>query len=94
MDMVSLLHSGGQWRPVELLAIVVSALPVAIFTYVLLQVSFKPTNEPPLVFHWFPFIGSTITYGIDPFKFFSDCQAKVRSWLVPFLHPTDTVPVW
>ena len=34
-------------------------------------------NLPPLVHHWFPIIGSTVTYGIDPFKFFFDCQAKV-----------------
>lgn len=33
-------------------------------------------NEPPLVFHWVPFIGNTITYGIDPFKFFFACREK------------------
>ena len=31
-----------------------------------------------MVFHWLPVIGSTVIYGIDPFKFFFDCQAKVR----------------
>lgn len=45
---------------------------------VLQQLAFKIPNEPPLVFHWLPIIGSTVTYGIDPFKFFFDCQAKVR----------------
>ncbi|KAL9105896.1 MAG: hypothetical protein Q9227_009007 [Pyrenula ochraceoflavens] len=33
-------------------------------------------NEPPLVFHWFPGIGSTISYGMDPFVFFSACREK------------------
>ncbi|KAG9703497.1 14-alpha sterol demethylase Cyp51B, partial [Aureobasidium melanogenum] len=33
-------------------------------------------SEPPLVFHWVPFIGSTITYGIDPYKFFFKCRQQ------------------
>jgi sterol 14-demethylase len=41
------------------------------------QLVFKNSNEPPIVFHWVPVIGSTIDYGIDPFKFFKKCQAKV-----------------
>ena len=44
---------------------------------VLQQMFFKNRNEPPVVFHWFPIIGSAVTYGMDPFKFFFDCQAKV-----------------
>ena len=34
-------------------------------------------SDPPLVFHWVPFIGSTITYGMDPYNFFFNCQKKV-----------------
>lgn len=49
----------------------------AILLNVLIQVYFPTKNLPPLVFHWLPVIGSTITYGIDPFKFLFDCQAKV-----------------
>lgn len=49
--------------------------PVLINIY--LQHRSPNKNLPPLVYHWFPIIGSTITYGIDPFKFFFDCQAKV-----------------
>jgi hypothetical protein len=44
---------------------------------VLSQLLFKNPNEPPVVFHWIPIIGSTITYGIDPYKFFFECKAKV-----------------
>jgi sterol 14-demethylase len=54
-----------------------SLLVVAVILNVLKQVLFKNPNEPPVVFHWFPVIGSTITYGIDPYKFFFDCRAKV-----------------
>ncbi|ODA81765.1 hypothetical protein RJ55_00269 [Drechmeria coniospora] len=40
------------------------------------QFMFKNPNEPPLVFHWFPFLGSTITYGMDPPSFFKENRAK------------------
>ncbi|KND89481.1 Eburicol 14-alpha-demethylase, partial [Tolypocladium ophioglossoides CBS 100239] len=40
------------------------------------QILFKNPNEPPLVFHWFPIIGSTVTYGMDPPTFFRENRAK------------------
>lgn len=40
------------------------------------QVLFKNAHEPPIVFHLVPFIGSTITYGIDPYTFFFSCREK------------------
>jgi sterol 14alpha-demethylase len=43
---------------------------------VLQQLLFRNPNEPPLVFHWFPVIGSTLTYGIDPPRFFKANRAK------------------
>ncbi len=51
-------------------------IATAIFVNVLSQLLFKNPNEPPLVFHWVPIIGSTVLYGIDPFKFFFSCQEK------------------
>jgi sterol 14alpha-demethylase len=51
---------------------------LAIGLNVLNQLLFKDPNEPPVVFHLVPFIGSTVTYGIDPFKFFFSCREKVR----------------
>lgn len=33
---------------------------------------------PPLVFHWLPWLGSTISYGDDPVNFFFSCREKVR----------------
>jgi hypothetical protein len=45
---------------------------------VLKQLFFKNPKEPPVVFHLVPFIGNTITYGIDPVKFFFNCRKKVR----------------
>ena len=48
-----------------------------IIVNVLVQLISKNPNEPPVVFHWVPFIGSTIAYGIDPYKFFFACREKV-----------------
>ena len=53
-------------------------LVLSVLMNILQQIFLRNPHEPPVVFHWFPLIGSTITYGIDPFKFFFDCQAKVR----------------
>ena len=50
---------------------------LAIVVNVLQQLLVKNPNEPPIVFHWVPFIGSTITYGIDPYKFFFSAREKV-----------------
>ena len=52
---------------------------LAIVLNVLQQLLFKKPNEPPIVFHWVPIIGSTITYGIDPYQFFGACRRKVHS---------------
>ena len=49
---------------------------VAVLLNVLSQLLSRKSSEPPLVFHWFPFIGSTVTYGIDPFTFFAACREK------------------
>ncbi|KAL3493133.1 lanosterol 14-alpha-demethylase [Aspergillus germanicus] len=53
-----------------------SLIVIAVVGNVLRQILFKNPNEPPVVFHWFPFVGSTISYGIDPYKFFFNCRAK------------------
>ena len=56
---------------------VASILAFTVLANVFQQTLLKRSNEPPVVFHWLPVIGSTVTYGIDPFKFFFKCQAKV-----------------
>lgn len=54
-----------------------SLVIVSIIFNVLRQLLFKNPNEPPVVFHWFPFIGNTITYGMNPYEFFFNCRKKV-----------------
>lgn len=50
---------------------------LSVVLHILKQLLVKNPNEPPIVFSWLPFIGSTITYGIDPYKFFFSCREKV-----------------
>lgn len=57
--------------------VVAGLLFVSVFYNILQQIIFKNPNEPPVVFHWFPVIGSTITYGMDPMRFFKENREKV-----------------
>ena len=62
------------------IGIVFSAfLFVSVFVHVSNQILFKNPNEPPMVFSWFPVIGSTVTYGMDPPTFFRENRKKVRT---------------
>lgn len=63
-----------------------SILVLAILANVLQQTLLRTFHEPPVVFHWLPLIGSTVTYGIDPFKFIFGCQAKYGD--IFHLHPS------
>ncbi len=72
---------------------VASFLFLSVFLNVLNQVLFRNPNEPPVVFHWFPLIGSTITYGMDPPRFFKENRAKVSlSRPYPAMNWSD--PAW
>jgi len=63
-----------------------SIIAIAILWNLIRQIFFKNQNEPPLVFHWLPIIGSTVIYGNDPLKFFALCQARVRFQVPPQRH--------
>lgn len=54
-----------------------SFIALSVVVNVLSQLFFKKAHEPPVVFHWFPFVGSTISYGMDPYTFFNQARAKV-----------------
>ena len=77
MDTPTLLQSLLFEHKLEVVGAIVLIISLTIFLAVAQQILFKNPNEPPVVFHWLPVIGSTVTYGIDPFRFFFDCQAKV-----------------
>ncbi len=67
-------------RPISLVVAIsfLLLLLLLVILNVLHQLLFKNPNEPPLVFHWYPVIGNTIEYGIEPYKFFEECRRKVR----------------
>ena len=65
------------------LAGILSFIAFCIVLNVLNQLISKNPNEPPVVFHWVPFFGSTVSYGIDPYKFFFSCREKVYSVYAP-----------
>lgn len=49
---------------------------IAVVQNVTRQIYFPDHRRPPVVFHFFPLIGSTVQYGMDPYRFFVECQAK------------------
>ena len=63
--------------PVVVAAGFASFILLCIVLNVLKQLLFKKANEPPMVFHWVPIIGSTVTYGMDPYAFFFANHKKV-----------------
>lgn len=65
------------------LAVLALLLVLSLVLNVLHQLLFRDPSEPPVVFHWLPVIGSTITYGIDPYRFFFSCREKVRHPAAP-----------
>lgn len=54
-----------------------------------LQIRPKDPTLPPVVFHWFPFIGSAIAYGNDPIKLLLDSREKVHHILFFFFFSRD-----
>lgn len=57
--------------------VAVTVIVLSVVLNVLNQLMFKNPNEPPVVFHWLPLIGSTVTYGMDPPRFFEVNSKKV-----------------
>lgn len=63
------------YQKLLLLSVVIFVL--AIICHILSQVLLTDKNEPPVVFSWFPIAGSTVEYGVDPYKFFFKYRQKV-----------------
>ncbi|KAI1650370.1 cytochrome P450 51A [Daldinia loculata] len=60
--------------PTHNVAYVIATLILTIAINVLWQLLPRRKSEPPLVFHWIPFVGSAISYGLNPFEFFTNCR--------------------
>lgn len=70
--------------------VAVTFVVVSIILNVLNQLMFKNPNEPPVVFHWLPLIGSTVTYGMDPPRFFKENSKKVNQVPPSIIRPPST----
>jgi hypothetical protein len=66
-----------EWTSLTYAIAFVAFLGVVVALNVLKQLLWKNPTDPPLVFHLFPFIGSTVTYGMHPVKFFFENKEKV-----------------
>ncbi|KAH7327245.1 cytochrome P450 sterol 14 alpha-demethylase [Rhexocercosporidium sp. MPI-PUGE-AT-0058] len=49
-------------------------LTLSIFLNAIHQLLPKKKSEPPVVWHWIPFIGNAVEYGTDPLAFYTNCQ--------------------
>lgn len=69
--MTELISSVGRF-----VAYAIALLLLSIVLNVLRQQLPRNKAEPPVVFHWLPFVGSAVSYGTDPFNFYVRCQKK------------------
>ncbi|KAI1084715.1 cytochrome P450 [Whalleya microplaca] len=60
----------------EIISYTLAAAVESVFLNALRQLLFRNKNEPPVVFHWLPYIGNAITYGMEPAEFFFRCRKK------------------
>ncbi|KAI0197850.1 cytochrome P450 [Astrocystis sublimbata] len=60
----------------DILTYAVGALLASILANLLYQQLPRSKSEPPLVFHWIPFVGNAISYGVDPCRFYTQCREK------------------
>ncbi|TFK33209.1 lanosterol 14-alpha-demethylase [Crucibulum laeve] len=59
-------------------------LPVIAILFNVLPQVIIPRNpsDPPVVFHWLPFVGSAIQYGNNPLQFFLECREKGNNFVL------------
>lgn len=82
MDIFSRAIQATPWLRDQTLAVQIPVIIFAgIFASVVLNVASqllvpRSKSSPPVVFHWFPFIGSAVTYGMDPYTFFFENRKK------------------
>ncbi|KAF2865707.1 cytochrome P450 51A [Massariosphaeria phaeospora] len=67
LNMHSLLHAAGY---------LISSLLTLIIANLLSQSLLHKKSEPPVIFHWLPFIGNAVSYGVNPHRFLASCREK------------------
>lgn len=90
MDCSVVTFLSSSFTPLQASAILTVLISLSVLVNVLFQfVAIGKGNKPPLVFHYFPIIGSTVSYGKDPMVFFERCKQKVRGYLS--LYPEEGI---
>ena len=64
---------------IQFLAYAIVATVAFVSVHVLKQFLIHNKNEPPVIFHWLPYIGNVVSYGMDPVGFFFRCREKVTT---------------
>jgi hypothetical protein len=77
----------------QILIIPIILIALSIVRHIAQQTLFVNKDEPPLVFSWVPLIGSTVDYGMNPYKFYMKYQKKVNGGILPhFQDPLELKP--
>jgi len=62
------------WR--NSVTIAISLIVVFYVSHLVKQLLPRDERTPPMVFHWFPWLGSMVVYGMDPYAFFFSNREK------------------
>ncbi len=60
----------------QILIVIPSCFALCVLANICSQILFKDPTAPPVVFHYVPFVGSTVSYGMEPYAFFADCKER------------------
>lgn len=80
LDQLHVLKLHRQLSPVsapQLAVYAIGAFALVVIANVIRQFLPHKKSEPPVVFHWVPFIGNAVVYGRDPCNFMMQCREKV-----------------
>ena len=68
----------------SLTTLIITWLAVFYAWHIISQLIPADTSKPPVVFHWVPFVGSAITYGMAPYEFFN-AQREIHGDVFTFI---------
>lgn len=75
-SLLQLDRTSGSSSLLQIVTYAAGAFLFSIVVNILWQFLPKKSSEPPLVFHWIPFIGNAVSYGTAPRDFYESCRKK------------------
>lgn len=73
----------------RLFSYLLGAMAASVLVNILRQMLPKTAHEPPVVFRWIPYVGSAVSYGLDPVKFFFRCREKASASMWMPIQPSS-----